>query len=87
MWWFCMSRSEMGQKIDFNLHILGQIISPNLTDKCPERQQWNMRPVYPYPNMNFLLTEKIELVQAKVKPIASLERPKLTGWWKQNKTA
>ena len=46
---FCLSRSEMGQKIEFNLRIPGQIISTNPTDKCPEKQQWNMRPVYPYP--------------------------------------
>lgn len=46
---FRMSSSEMGQKIEFNLHIPGQIIFTNPTDKCPERQQWNMCPVYPYP--------------------------------------
>lgn len=58
-----MSRSERGQKIDFNLNIPGQIIFTNPTDKCPEKQHWNMRHVYPYLNMNFLLTEKIEHVE------------------------
>lgn len=77
---FRMSRSEMGQKIEFNLHIPGQIIFTNPTDKCPERQQWNMCPVYPYPTwISCWPKKKTELFLAKVKPIASLERHKLTG--------
>lgn len=77
---FRMSCSEMGQKIEFNLHIPGQIIFTNPTDKCPERQQWNMCPVYPYPTwISCWPKKKTELFLAKVKPIASLERHKLTG--------
>lgn len=58
IWLYGMSRSERGQKIEFNLNIPGKIIFTNPTDKCPEKQQWNVRHVYPYLNMNFLLTEK-----------------------------